>query len=127
MKAAKQRDFRRIPVCFWFSFGNNTFRVTLLPGGARRFYEHHRTDEGWQSESSLIRLIGRRLILDWCTDGRDCDGRLTCDGKMVCPVHHRQQRRAGKRGSEKAPRHRFPAWVSVSEKRRDESAIAMGY
>ena len=127
MKAAKQRDFRRIPVRFWFLFGGKTLRITLIPGEIQAFHDHHPTDEGWQSDDALFRVVDRQLVQQWRSDGRDCDGRLTNYGELVCPVHRRQRFRANRWGLKKVPRHRFPVWTSVSEERRDAFAIAMGY
>lgn len=127
MKKAKQRNVLTIPVSFNYRFGDKVYAVVLTNGKSISFHSHRRTDEGYQSEKEVITLRDRVLKLRWWSDGRDCDGRLTQEGRSCCPVHRRASVRHRKYGNEKPARDRFPKWEEGERSQRDESAERMGY
>lgn len=78
------------------------------------------TDEGWSSESNIWEFDGKQIRLQWCSDGRDCDGRLTRAGECYCKADLAQS------GNE-FDGVRYPAWEQGESSQRDEYAEAAGY
>ncbi len=103
--------------------------VTLTEGEPA--WEHSSsgaTDEGWHSEWERFTLDGDRVLREWGSDGRDCDGRLSRSGSDWCPV----DRLAAlvpyqwEQAPETAP-YRLPDWQSGERRQRDYNAEAAGY
>ena len=73
---------------FWVYSGDESspVKLTLRPGQELTHYHFEYTDEGWSSETNTWRFDGELVYRKWCTDGRDCDGRLSHGGSDVCEL-----------------------------------------
>lgn len=130
----------RTNVRFWILWKGWT-RVTLYGRDVpHTLYRSERTDEGWSSESETFTLTrdehGRDVVIrEWCSDGRDCDGRLTRSGVLECTVKRLSAEAplTGKRiGNTRLERDsladvRRPAWREIDSAQRDYAAEAAGY
>jgi hypothetical protein len=139
MKRAKQRPLNKQRLLkFNFVFEGKIHRITL---GFRkingykvseyaRFHEHHLHDEGWGLTSVIFTRTENAVIMKYCTDGRDCDGRLSTDSEAICPrknlAAHGIDFRFGEART-RWHRTRYPRWHYESRSQRDYSAEAMGY
>ncbi len=136
MKRAKQRPLNKERLLkFNFFFDGRVHRIAL---GFRkingykvsqyaRFHEHHYHDEGWGSTSAIFTRTENAVIMKYCTDGRDCDGRLSTDSEAICPRKNLAAHAIDPCFGEKRIRTRFPRWHYESRRQRDYSAEAMGY
>lgn len=72
---------------FWIYCNSGPVKLCLKPGQSLSHCDWRDTDEGWSCEWTQWSLSDDGLMLhrSWCSDGRDCDGRLTCGGEDVCP------------------------------------------
>lgn len=128
MKAAKQRNFWRIPVRFFcVDFKGKCRRMALRHGEKHTMSSFVRTSEGWESEYQEIVLDGRLLQRRIRTDGRDCDGRLTTYHELYCRVSERSKVRAERSVTSRPPRERYPLWQTKESCQYDEYASLMGY
>jgi hypothetical protein len=100
--------------------GSTDVLVKLREGQTLHHSRGGSTDEGWSSESNIFSFDGRTVTNEWCTDGCDCDGRLSRGGVSFCTV---RELRAGYSENGVA----FPKWQNVGDYQRDFSAEAMGY
>jgi len=85
-----------------------------------------RHDEGWSSEWERYTLDGDTVQREWCSDGTDCDGRLSRSGEDSCPVSELATRVPYGYTEENAP-FRLPEWREEDRSQRDYSAEAAGY
>lgn len=128
MRYAKTRDFRKIPVSFWYRFDGETRRMTLMPGERIHLFAYHDTDEGWRSEAETVyvSLFDCRIVVESKSCGRDCDGRLDRYWSGFCRKNDRQKI-PGYRYDKKPDRRRFPVWACDDSHQRDFTAESMGY
>ena len=128
MKYAKTRDFRKIPVSFWYRFDGEVQRITLMPGERLRLFAYYDTDEGWRNEAETVSVsrFDCRIWVESKSMSRDCDGRLDCYWSGFCRKNDRQ--RVGfSRSDEKQDRRRYPLWRCEDSSQRDYTAESMGY
>lgn len=128
MKYAKTRDFRKIPVSFWYRFDGETRRMTLMPGEQIHLFAYRVTDEGWHNDDETVSVsrFDCRIWVESKACERDCDGRLDRYWSGFCRKNDRQK--IGLRYSgEKPDRRRFPAWTCDDSHQRDFTAESMGY
>ena len=73
---------------FWAYVNGGPVKITLRPGQSLEHCEGGATDEGFHVEHVKWEYPDDEPIVYriWCSDGRDCDGRLTHSGEDVCPV-----------------------------------------
>ncbi len=73
-------------VRFWAYVNGGPVKVTLKPGQKLEHNVGGPTDEGWHSESTSWEYPAdeEAVYRCWCSDGRDCDGRLTRGGEDRC-------------------------------------------
>jgi hypothetical protein len=95
-------------------------RIKLKPGQTVHCSHGGQTDEGYSWEASRYSFDGKQVICDWETDARDCDGRMTRGGTVICHVSKLSA------GFDDAGI-RFPDWQSLDQHQRDHSAEAMNY
>ena len=96
-----------------------TTKLTLTPGQRLHHYKAYQTEEGWNSELEVWTHEGDHVSLYYCNDGVDCDGRLTREGELICPLDML-----------KAHEHEgefYPVWEEEKHWQRDYYAEAMGY
>ena len=105
---------------FWISHRGSPVKITLAPGGSVSHSYTAPTDEGYQHTAEAFEYDGERLTLDWYSDGRDCDGRLTRSGvSWTTPAQARAYLDADGIA--------WPMWQHGRSSQRDYSAEAMGY
>ena len=110
-------------VRFWFPLGGRDYfqavRLTLSPGQGVEFWYSGRHDEGWESHIERLVYDGEQVVHDWCTDGTDCDGRMSRSGTrvMVSPDGWQSEMFG-------VP---VPTWKAVDSSQRDYAAEAAGY
>ena len=46
----------------------------------------YRTDEGWSREAAQFEFDGETVTLERFSEGRDCDGYLSSNDRLTCPV-----------------------------------------
>jgi hypothetical protein len=109
---------------FWIYQNGDFARLALKPGESQEHSTHGYHDEGWSSEWQRWTHNGDHILLEWASDGRDCDGRLSRDGEAMCPLGNLKDRAAY--GSDD-PKIRLPEWQEVESGQRDYSAEAMNY
>jgi hypothetical protein len=111
-------------VRFWDFINGGPVKLTLRPDQILRHYQSEPTDEGWRSEENSWEYIAAegRVLSDYCSDGVDCDGRLSYGGQRYFYVFDASA------GGE-LDGIRYPAWERVerNEWRRDWQAEAAGY
>ena len=75
---------------FWAHVNGGPVRITLKPGQRLEHFTSETTDEGWNSESTSWHYPSDEAVIyrEWCSDGRDCDGRLTTGGEVRCHLGH---------------------------------------
>jgi hypothetical protein len=107
---------------FWF-YGDNGPVLIKIKAGQTLFYSRGGpTDEGWYRDENFWEFDGETLVNMWCSDGCDCDGRLTRRGISYCPA---MDVRRGHRTPDDGIT--YPRWVEGKSSQRDYSAEAMGY
>ncbi len=117
-------------VRFWIWINDGHVRLTLRPGDVLCHCVGGRTDEGWSSEQHVWTHEGDHLELTVDTDGVDCDGRLSTNATLACPIGNVHAHEFGDFDDD---RQRVstglfgPAWERVSAGQRDYSAEAAGY
>lgn len=73
---------------FWAWINGGPVKLTLRPGQRLEHCEGGPTDEGWHLDSTAWEYAEDEPVIyrEWCSDGRDCDGRLTRGGEDCCDV-----------------------------------------
>jgi len=73
---------------FWAYVNGGPVKITLKPGQRLEHSEGGPTDEGWHCDSTAWEYPADEAAVyrEWCSDGRDCDGRLTHSGEDRCPL-----------------------------------------
>lgn len=109
----------------WWDWVNGGYvKLTLRPGQTLRHHQSWDTDEGWASESNEWHYCDEsgKVFNNNCTDGRDCDGRLTrsCSSFFAVGLE-----RCGNAADEDGIR--YPMWERLRASQRDYAAEAMGY
>ncbi|MCP1852818.1 MULTISPECIES: hypothetical protein [unclassified Bradyrhizobium] len=107
---------------FWHYHKSGLVRIALRTGQTLHHSHGARTDEGWTRESNIFSFDGQTVTNEWCDDGADCDGRLTCNGVCSCAADRLS---AGYHDVENGAR--FPDWQAAASIQRDYSAEAAGY
>lgn len=106
---------------FWH-YHNGVVRIKLNAGQTIHHSHGGATDEGYSWETVSYYFDGEIVTCAWCTDARDCDGRMTRNGITHCSIH---ELACGHRDDETGIT--FPAWQHGENGQRDYSAEAMGY
>ncbi len=97
---------------------------------------HHgeKHEEGWSSHSLRWTFYPEEGVVtcDWIDDGRDCDGRMTQSGRLICPVDQLAARDVYADGNAEASEEgplpfRAPEWTDGGRWQRDYNAEAAGY
>jgi hypothetical protein len=104
---------------FW-TYHNGLVRIKLNAGQTIHHSHGGATDEGYHFEANRYSFDGQIVTCEWSTDSRDCDGRETRGGEVICPI---SQLSAGHPDEGI----RYPAWKQLDEFQRDHSAEAMNY
>lgn len=99
-------------------------RLKLKPGQEIRYSYGGRTDEGWERSWEVFSHDGERILSEWCSDGADCDGRLTRCGASQCSLDRLQARAAFASENEGIM---VPEWEELESYQKDEFAERMGY
>ena len=70
---------------FWTWANGAYVKLTLKPGQRLSWSRFIREDEGWSESGETWELSrdGLAIILEWYSDGCDCDGRLSNGGDMI--------------------------------------------
>lgn len=110
---------------FWVFENQSYVRLTLKPFESLSMHSGGLTDEGYgYFWSRWTYEAGEGVVtLEYSSDERDCDGRLSRGGELACPVAELDGLEPAWEGGERRSdwREAEPAW------QRDESAEAMGY
>lgn len=109
---------------FWINRGaDNAVRVKLEPGQTLSWEHGGRTDEGYSIEGESYRHEGDRIVREWWSDGRDCDGRSSNGGEDVCRLDMLDAHTYEWEGVT----HTAPKWTPEDVYQRDYAAEAAGY
>jgi hypothetical protein len=142
-------------VRFWVHVNGGPVKLTLRKGDVLNWARGYSHEEGWSSEHVqwLYPTWGPgRIHRHWCTDGVDCDGRMSTHDFSICHVedlHGWHTARCsvchntltGATIDEMLSKEClccgarqplegyevYPRWDSVNTRQRDYSAEAMGY
>jgi len=106
---------------FWEDH-NGAVLIKISAGQTLHHSQFSRTDEGWNRYSRSISFDGETVTLEWCSDGTDCDGRMTRGGTVCCSVENLAR---GYTDLELGVT--FPDWQNGADYQRDHAAEAMGY
>lgn len=71
---------------FWVLISDSLVKLTLKPDQVLTWGKFSKDDEGWSAASETWTHVGSGVVLDWRTDGRDCDGRVSETGSCFCPA-----------------------------------------
>ncbi len=117
---------------FWVSHRGSPVRISLRDGDRAILVEQGLDDEGWHCNSKVYERHGYEVLLDYCNDGADCDGRHSSGGLVAANVYdlHRQGIEVDLLNRIKpTPRYTATAlWHQVSSRPvYDQFARAMGY
>ena len=111
---------------FWVWENGAPVKLTLRPGQSLAWASGGPTDEGWhRDETRWFYPADEPFVYRaWCSDGADCDGRLTRAGEDRCYLpalrhpHHTDP---------DDPSICYPRWEELSASQRDQFAEMMGY
>jgi hypothetical protein len=104
---------------FW-TYHNGAVRIKLNAGQTLHHSHGGATDEGYSWEANRYSFDGCMVSLEWHSESRDCDGRMTRGGETVCHVRNLAE-------GYQEDGIRFPAWEQADEYQRDHSAEVMNY
>lgn len=128
---------------FWTYWNGTWSKLTVRPG--RRLYlkTGGAHEEGWSSHAEEFHHAGNGVVRHWCSDGTDCDGRLTRTGvdfahgvELVAiplsktqgePYWDRTQDYNTAADYHKGRLIHRPEWTSMKERVYDRVAEAAGY
>lgn len=117
---------------FWV-WHNCWTKLTLRPGEKLAHSYGGRTDEGYYYGREEYEYDEERdvVVLTIVSDSRDCDGRLSEERIIECPIGELRSRDICAEKQDAADREDvgifIPNWRRVSSRQRDEYAEAAGY
>lgn len=94
-------------------------KVTLHPGEVVSWSTGGPDDEGWHSEGEILEYADGGISRTAWTDGRDCDGRLSTETRLFCPMERLHSR--------EYEGLLLPDWERIESSQRDYQAEAAGY
>lgn len=73
---------------FWTFENNSSVRLKIERGQTLRWWSFDQDEEGWSARMATWSIDDERdlLVLEFLTQGRDCDGRHEFGGEMVCSL-----------------------------------------
>lgn len=107
---------------FWVFENGGWIKLSIKPGDGLCWHWSARHEEGWSAAEHCWRIEGNRVVEEWSTDGRDCDGRLGSSGVRTCRLDE-----LALIPIEEQPAIRRPAWERGRTVINDHSARAAGY
>lgn len=130
-----KRDRTPKTVRFWTIHHGSPVRLALQDGQEIRHGYRAPTDEGFHAEHSTYRREAGRVTLEWRSEGRDCDGRVSAEGECSFAEGEAQAKRITNGeyiegiggGEEYYPGLLFPQWEQGESSQRDHTAEAAGY
>lgn len=130
---AESYNATKLPnVRFWIWGREGWVKLKLEPGQKISIEYGGPTEEGWYREAGTYtyETCGDdglpEIVFDKCSDGSDCDGRLTQTAQFTCPtdqLHHFEVLDKVDGETE----FRIPTWTRKRASQRDYTAEAMGY
>lgn len=118
---------------FWYYVNDSWVKITLREGQALTHNTGGPTDEGYSYSSQTWTHTGAGVMLEWCCEARDCDGRFDRAGDSFCPLDSLASRvleRYDDATGEDVPDPTcppVPEWKPGDSYQRDYSAEAAGY
>lgn len=124
---------------FWVFENDGWIKLTLKPGQSLTWSHGGRDEEGYSWTGERWTFDGLLVINESSYDGRDCDGRISRETVLTCPVGFLQGKPAEAArlvtfGQEDPwsfevwePMPPRPEWERARASQRDYSAEAMGY
>jgi len=112
---------RNARLWIYYSPGDTWVKLTLKPGQTLAYGDSYSHDEGWTSTGSRYTHEGEHLMLEWFSDGTDCDGRLSQSGTLYCAIGKLQTKPSID------GQHMMPEWQELNSRQRDYAAETMGY
>lgn len=121
---------------FWEWIHDGVVKITLKPGQQLRWGHGGPDDEGWSSECFQWELLDDVVLMEYDTDGRDCDGRMSTHQEFWCQRENLMDRVARHYGLDNDGRaivtHEnrvvmLPTWQKGGCSQRDYTAESMGY
>jgi hypothetical protein len=105
---------------FWV-LGRNAewVKLTLKPGQSLSWAYAYDHDEGWSAHCETWNHRGDHVERAWINNGRDCDGRMSSGGELVCAISDLTARNVDGLA--------VPEWVTSETWQRDAYAEAAGY
>lgn len=94
-------------------------KLTLRPGQRLSWSTGGPDEEGWHSEGETLEYRDGGIHCVAWTDGRDCDGRMSTERLLFCPLERLKAR--------EYEGLLLPDWERVSSSQRDYQAEAAGY
>ncbi len=99
---------------FNVSNAGSIVRLTLRPGQVLSHETSGPTDEGWYMRGEAWHHDGDEIRREWCSDGADCDGRLSRGGTDFWDGLTLND-------------YGYPDWQEQNSSQRDYRAEAAGY
>lgn len=115
---------------FWIYMNGGPVKITLKPDQTLEHFQGGRCEEGWSSETTSWEYEDGVVRQERCSDGRDCDGRLTTYGEIVCPLDSLSAGNVPYTDGDEPTTWAgviWPDWQKESSYQRDEYAEAAGY
>lgn len=115
---------------FWVYVNDTAVKITLKPGQTLRHYRAEQTEEGWQSYDVTWHSDGVHVHREWCSDGRDCDGRLSHYGEdsfCIEGYYNYRNHRKWTGDLENCFEECYPQWGDGYRRVYDEYAQRAGY
>ena len=105
---------------FWIYANGSLVKIKVNDGQQLSWNSYTRTDEGYDAQHESFLIDNGYVLRQWSSDGRDCDGRLSRYGTLLCHVSALSDRDCGDEV-------RLPDWKTIEESQCDEYAEAMNY
>lgn len=114
----------------WVDYLGDYVRVTITPDRPLYLSGGGATDEGcyyWEEEYWIeFKDNAPLLYCKYSSDSRDCDGRMSREETLACPLH-KLAVRSPYDPDGLHPDIKLPQWEAVSYSQQDYAAEAMGY
>ena len=116
---------------FWAFINDSPVKISIRPGMVLLHASGGAHEEGYSMEWIRWEHDGDRVLCEFGTVGRDCDGPHETTSELQCPLPDLRSRIIELESCGFWPRPRswllFPAWEKISTSQRDYTAEAAGY
>jgi hypothetical protein len=109
---------------FWICLNGDFVKITIKSGESIEYSNSERTEEGYTSEWISWYHDGDRVVREYATRSRDCDGLFDTHGSDYSPLSDLHAFAAY--GTDD-PDVKMPEWRRLGYGQRDHTAESMGY